>query len=169
MALLDAQRDFRPTTYMEWNRNANRTANWLASLGVKQGTLVGILSMNCVEYLDIWFACGKLGAIMQTLNWRLTAHELCGLLRDATPLLLIYGPDFVAQASALRELCIRNRALRGSRSCRQGLARRPGFCRPRRLFERSSTPRRTNLGLALGDLLHGRHHGPAQRRHTHPR
>src|SRR5438045_3415731 len=85
VALLDAQRDFRPTTYKEWNRAANRTANWLASVGVKQGDLVAVLSPNCVEYLDVWFACGKLGAIMQTLNCRLTSHELSGLLNDGTP------------------------------------------------------------------------------------
>ena len=41
--------------------------------------------MNCVEYLDVWFACGKLGAILQTLNWRLTPHELGGLIDDALP------------------------------------------------------------------------------------
>lgn len=103
VALLDAQRDFRHTTYREWNRNANRTANWLASLGVKQGDLVAVLAINCVEYLDVWFACGKLGAIMQTLNWRLTAHELGGLLAEATPRLLIYGPDFVSQTAAIEE------------------------------------------------------------------
>ncbi|MFL5732111.1 MAG: AMP-binding protein, partial [Chloroflexia bacterium] len=103
VALLDAQRDFRPVTYKEWNRAANRTANWLASLGVKQGDLIAVLSVNCVEYLDIWFACGKLGVIMQTLNWRLTPHELTGLLAEATPAVLLYGGDFSEQAAGLRE------------------------------------------------------------------
>jgi fatty-acyl-CoA synthase len=98
VALIDAQRDFTPITYREWNRTANRTANWLRALGVGRGDLVAILAMNCVEYLDVWFACGKLGAVMQTLNWRLTAPELAVLLLDATPSVLIYGPEFAAQA-----------------------------------------------------------------------
>src|SRR4051812_48256664 len=76
VALIDAQRDYREITYREWNRAANRTAHWLRALGVGQGDLVAILAQNSVEYLDLWFACGKIGAIMQTLNWRLTAHEL---------------------------------------------------------------------------------------------
>lgn len=102
VALIDAQRDYRHITYSEWNRAANRTANWLRTLGIGQGQLVAVLSMNCVEYLDVWFACGKLGAIMQTLNWRLTGRELVALLQDATPRVLIYGPDFAAQVEAIQ-------------------------------------------------------------------
>ncbi|MEO8288067.1 MAG: long-chain fatty acid--CoA ligase [Chloroflexota bacterium] len=102
VALVDAERGNRPVTYREWNRAANRTANRLRSLGVGRGDLVAVLSMNCVEYLDIWFACGKLGAIMQTLNWRLTATELSALLGDAVPHVLIYGSNFNAQVNAIR-------------------------------------------------------------------
>ena len=102
VALIDAQRDYQPITYREWNRAANRTANFLRELGVHQSDRVAILALNCVEYLDVWFACGKLGAIMQTLNWRLTANELIGLIADATPAVLIYGPDFLPQVEAIR-------------------------------------------------------------------
>lgn len=102
VALLDAQRDYMPITYREWNRQANRTARWLAEIGVRQGDLVAVLSMNCVEYLDIWFACGKLGAVMQTLNWRLATAELVALLKDVTPRVLVYGPDFVSQVQAIQ-------------------------------------------------------------------
>ena len=41
-----------------------------------KGDRVAVLAHNSVEYLDLWFACGKLGAILQTLNWRLTPREL---------------------------------------------------------------------------------------------
>ncbi len=102
VALIDAQHDYRPITYREWNHAANRTAHWLRSLGVQKGDRVAVLALNCVEYLDVWFACGKLGAIMQTLNWRLTPHELSGLIDDATPAVLIYGSEFETAANALR-------------------------------------------------------------------
>src|SRR6476661_8075310 len=94
-ALIDTLHDDRPITYREWNAAANQTANLLCDLGVGKGDRVAVLAMNCVEYLDLWFACGKLGAIMQTLNWRLTPHELSGLLADGTPSVLVYGPEFV--------------------------------------------------------------------------
>lgn len=102
VALIDAQRDFRLITYRDWNRAANRTANFLRDLGVTKGDRVAVLAMNCVEYLDVWFACGKLGAILQTLNWRLTPHELIGLIDDATPSVLIYGGEFESAVQAIR-------------------------------------------------------------------
>jgi fatty-acyl-CoA synthase len=58
--------------------------------------------MNCTEYLDLLFACAKLGAILQPLNWRLSANELRGLLADAEPVVLVHGPDFLAQVQAVR-------------------------------------------------------------------
>ncbi len=93
----------RRITYRQWNRQTNRLANWLREdLGVHKGDRVAVLAMNCVEYLDVWFACGKLGAILQNLNWRLAVPELESLINDAAPTTLIYGEDFVEQINALR-------------------------------------------------------------------
>ena len=92
----------RLITYRDWNTSANRTANYLRSLGVGHGDRVAVYSSNCLEYLDVWMACGKIGAILQNLNWRLTVSELEALLKDATPALLIYSDDYRAQVNALR-------------------------------------------------------------------
>jgi fatty-acyl-CoA synthase len=103
VALVDATRAMRPITYREWNRAANRTARLLGErLGVGKGDRVAVLALNCVEYLDIWFACGKLGAILQNLNWRLTARELAALIDDAAPAVLVYDAAFAAQVAELR-------------------------------------------------------------------
>lgn len=100
-ALIDAVRDGRAITYAEWNRAANRTAWLLRELGVRKGDRVAILAMNCVEYLDLWFACGKLGAVLQTLNVRLTPRELASLVSDAAPTVLVYGAECVPHVQAL--------------------------------------------------------------------
>jgi fatty-acyl-CoA synthase len=63
---------------------------------------VAILAGNCVEYLDLVFACAKLGAILQTLNWRLTARELAELITDAGPVALVYGPGLDETVTDLR-------------------------------------------------------------------
>ncbi|MDY7226359.1 acyl-CoA synthetase [Hyalangium rubrum] len=103
VALIDALRGERPITFREWNATAQRTAHLLHdTLGVRRGDRVAVLAMNCVEYLDLLFACAKLGAILQPLNWRLSPEELKGLLADAEPLVLVYGPDFQAQVEAVR-------------------------------------------------------------------
>ena len=103
VALIDTLHDKRRITYREWNRKVNRTANFLRqALGVQKGDRIAILAMNCVEYLDLWFACGKIGAIIQLLNWRLTPHELTGLLDDATPTVMVYSKEFATQIEAVR-------------------------------------------------------------------
>src|ERR1043165_7385553 len=59
--------------YARWNADVDRTARFLGErLSVGRGDRVAALAMNCVELLDLWFACGKLGAVFQPLNWRLT-------------------------------------------------------------------------------------------------
>ncbi|WP_224240374.1 acyl-CoA synthetase [Hyalangium gracile] len=103
VALIDALRGDRRVTWREWNAAAHRTARLLHdTLGVRRGDRVAVLAMNCVEYLDVVFACAKLGAILQPLNWRLSPEELKGLFADAEPVVLIYGPDFQAQVDAVR-------------------------------------------------------------------
>ena len=95
VALVDAANGNRPITYRQWNQAANRSAQLLKTLGVGKGDRVAVLAHNCVEFLDVWFACGKLGAILQPLNWRLTTRELVALIRDAEPKVLVHGPEFV--------------------------------------------------------------------------
>ncbi len=103
VALLDALDGGRRITFDTWNAQANRTARFLHdALGVRMGDRVAVLAFNCVEYLDIWFALGKLGAILQNLNWRLAAPELCGLLNDAGPVVFIYGHEFAPLVETLR-------------------------------------------------------------------
>lgn len=103
VALIDAIHGERRITFREWNAAAHRTALLLHdTLGVRRGDRVAVLAMNCVEYLDLLFACAKLGAILQPLNWRLSPEELKGLLADAEPVVLVYGPDFQAQVEVVR-------------------------------------------------------------------
>lgn len=103
VAIVDTLHGDRRVSYREWNQVANRTACFLRDrLGIVKGDRVAVLAMNCVEYLDVWFALGKLGGVMQNLNWRLTPHELTGLIRDVSPKALIYGSEFTAQVNEMR-------------------------------------------------------------------
>ncbi|HOW56968.1 MAG TPA: long-chain fatty acid--CoA ligase [Smithellaceae bacterium] len=90
-------------TYAQWNKSTNQTAYYLQSLGIGKGDRVAILAGNCMEYLETWFACNKLGSIMQSLNWRLTPVELKGIIDDASPQVLIYSGDFSELAASLQK------------------------------------------------------------------
>ena len=94
LALVDAHTG-RTFTYAEFNERANRFASFLKdTLGLKQGDRVSILAQNGTDYYEVLFACGKMGAILNTLNWRLAVPELEFILNDCSPRVLIYEPMF---------------------------------------------------------------------------
>jgi fatty-acyl-CoA synthase len=93
-------------TYRQLNRRANQLAHWLReTAGVGRGDRVGILALNGVEYLDAFFACGKLGAILAPFNWRSHWRELVELIRQTTPRVLLFSADFTEVVSQLRPEC----------------------------------------------------------------
>ena len=81
-------------TFREWNERVNRTANYLRSLGVEKGDRVSVYASNCPEYLDLFWAAGKIGFVLHNLNWRLTVHELTQIIADAEPVVLFYSADW---------------------------------------------------------------------------
>ena len=90
------------TTYFEWNQRANRTANYLKQLGVSKGDRVAVYASNVVEYLDLFWAAPKIGAILQNLNWRLTVHELKGIVESGAPKVLVYSKEWRDQVEELK-------------------------------------------------------------------
>jgi fatty-acyl-CoA synthase len=96
LAIVDAGKTpHRTFTYRELNDRANRLANWLREgAGIQKGDCVAILAHNGVEFLDTFFACGKLGAILVPFNWRLHWREIQQLVENTSPKVLIYSDDF---------------------------------------------------------------------------
>ncbi|OJU36938.1 MAG: acid--CoA ligase [Alphaproteobacteria bacterium 65-37] len=91
----------RKLTYRELDRRTGQLTAALAARGIGKGDRVALLAPNCPEYFELQFACGRLGAIMLPLNWRLTVPELEYILGDSTPKLLVHDRSFAAQAEAL--------------------------------------------------------------------
>lgn len=102
-ALIDTLNGNQEVTYRAWNLSANQTANYLHHrFEINKGDRVAVLAKNCVAYLDTWFGLGKLGGILQNLNWRLSARELIGLVDDAGPKVLLYESEFADQVNEIR-------------------------------------------------------------------
>ncbi len=96
LAVVDTGKADRPHyTYAQMNTRANRLANWLADeVGVGKGDRIGIVAHDGVEFLDAFFACGKLGAILACYNWRMHWRELWSVVNDTTPKVLIFSDEF---------------------------------------------------------------------------
>ena len=81
-------------TYGELNERTNRAASALASFGVGHGDRVAVLAENRPEYVEVFFACAKLGAVVVPVSWRLSDHEIRWQLEDSSPKALITAPTW---------------------------------------------------------------------------
>jgi fatty-acyl-CoA synthase len=88
-------------TYRQMNERANRLAGWLRRSGVHKGDRVAVLACDGVEHLDLFFACGKLGAIHTALNWRLHPQELADICAHVEPGTLLFSADYAEKAASL--------------------------------------------------------------------
>ncbi len=86
-------------TYRELNEKANRLAAYLQrDQQLKSGDRVAVVSKNNIEYLILFFACAKIGAVLVPLNYRLPQAGLLELISDCNPHLLIYSEEFKESA-----------------------------------------------------------------------
>ena len=101
----------REITWGVFNEKANRFANLLLSRGIKKDDKVGILLMNCLEWLPIYFGILKTGAIAVPLNFRYDADEIeyCVDLADVD--ILVFGPEFIGRVEEIAEKISKNRLL----------------------------------------------------------
>lgn len=101
----------REITWKVFDEKANRFANLLLSRGVKKGDKVGILLMNCLEWLPIYFGILKTGALAVPLNFRYTADEIKYCLDLAEVDILMFGPEFIGRIEEIAEDISKNRLL----------------------------------------------------------
>jgi fatty-acyl-CoA synthase len=101
-ALVDRARGER-LTYPELDAMADRWAALLRAQGIGRGDIVSTLAGNRSEMVAALYACGRIGAALLPLNWRLAAPELAPILADARPKLLLGESRFRERAEdALR-------------------------------------------------------------------
>lgn len=101
----------REITWSVFNEKANRFANLLISRGIKKDDKVGILLMNCLEWLPIYFGVLKTGALAVPLNFRYDADEIeyCVDLADVN--ILVFGPEFIGRVEEIADKIGRTRLL----------------------------------------------------------
>lgn len=93
----------REISWNVFNEKANRVANLLLSRGVKKGDKVGILLMNCLEWLPIYFGILKTGGVAVPLNFRYTAEEIRYCVELADVNILFFGPEFIGRVEEIAD------------------------------------------------------------------
>jgi len=91
----------REMTWKDFDRRANRFANLLLSRGLKKGTKVAVLLMNCLEWLPVYFGILKAGCLAVPMNYRYSSDEIKYCLELADVEVLVFGPEFVTRMDAI--------------------------------------------------------------------
>ncbi|WP_338780830.1 fatty acid--CoA ligase [Metabacillus sp. FJAT-52054] len=101
-ALADVSRGIR-RTFSEWKTDVNQCANALHEAGVKKGDRVSTFLFNCAELATVFFACSKIGAVLNPINFRLKSQEVAFILTDCSPKLVLFEKALTPEIDALHE------------------------------------------------------------------
>ena len=82
-------------SYRTLNERIARLANALAGLGVEAGQTVAVMDWDSHHYLECFFAVPMMGAVLQTVNVRLSPEQILFTLNHAGADLLLVNRDFL--------------------------------------------------------------------------
>ena len=85
----------RAFTYREIDRLSNRLANGLARLGVERGHTVLLMLNNSIDFIGLWCALGKLGAIEVPINCSYKGQLLARVITDSRARLVIADAEYL--------------------------------------------------------------------------
>ncbi len=95
-------RDAQRYTYHDLNERIQRLANALTSLGIGPGDTVAVFDYDSPRYLECFFAVPMMGAVLQTVNWRLSTDQISFTLNHAQAKAVIVHSDFVPIVETIR-------------------------------------------------------------------
>jgi len=80
-------------TYADWYKRTSQLAGALRSLGIKKGDRVASFSLNNHRHMELYFGVPCMGAVLHTLNIRLSAENLVYIINHAEDRILFIDED----------------------------------------------------------------------------
>ncbi|MGZ0018683.1 fatty acid--CoA ligase [Nitrosomonas sp. wSCUT-2] len=96
-------RDRRRMSYREVYARVNRFAGALAASGVALGDVIAVMDHDSHRYLECYFAIPMYGAVMMTVNSRLTPDQIAYTLNHSQASLLLLHTDFIPVIESIRK------------------------------------------------------------------
>ena len=95
-------RDEMRYTYRDLNDRIHRLAGGLADMGIKEGDVVAVFDYDSNRYLECFFAIPMMGAVLQTVNWRLSVDQIVYTLNHAEARMIVINSDFLPILKAIK-------------------------------------------------------------------
>lgn len=87
-------RDLTRYNYFELNKRIRKLANVLTNLGIRAGDTVAVLDYDSPRYLELYFAIPMIGAILHTVNYRLSPEQVLYTMNHAEDKIVFTNTDF---------------------------------------------------------------------------
>jgi fatty-acyl-CoA synthase len=88
-------RDVKRLTYADLRDRISRLGSALVKIGVRPGDTVGVLDWDSNRFLEAFFAIPMMGAILQTVNIRLSPEQVAYTIDHAGSSTLLVNDEFV--------------------------------------------------------------------------
>jgi fatty-acyl-CoA synthase len=95
-------RDLRRFTYLEIRERIGRLASALSKAGVVPGNTVGALDWDSHRFLEAFFAIPMMGAVLQTVNVRLSPEQIAYTIDHAGATTLLVNDEFVGLLEGIK-------------------------------------------------------------------
>lgn len=96
-------RDQMRYSYTTFNERVARLANVLNQAGVKAGDTVAVMDWDSHRYLECMFAVPMVGAVLHTINIRLSPEQILYTMNHAEDRFVLVNSDFVALYQGIAE------------------------------------------------------------------
>ena len=95
-------RDQLTITYKTWQERVRRLANALTAIGVQQGSTVAVMDFDSHRYLEAYYAVPMMGAVLHTINVRLSSEQMLYTIDHAEDDVIICNAEFIPLLEAIR-------------------------------------------------------------------
>jgi long-chain acyl-CoA synthetase len=89
-------------TFSDYNTRINKIINTLFNMNCRKRDIIGILSWNCLQFVEIYGVAMKGGFISAPFNPRLKDNELEYIINNSEANTLFIGPEFIDITNDLR-------------------------------------------------------------------
>lgn len=93
----------RSITWATIHERAKRLSGALQSLGLGPGDRIALLSKECIEVYEHFFACMMIGAVRVGVNWRYSGREMLHVIRNSGVTHCIVASDCLESMTAIEE------------------------------------------------------------------
>ncbi|QXE92107.1 fatty acid--CoA ligase [Geomonas subterranea] len=95
-------RDLYRGNYRQLRERVGRVANMLTSLGVRPGQTVAVMDWDSHRYLELFFAVPMIGAVLHTINVRLSPEQILYTIDHAEDDVMLVNAEFLPIMEQIR-------------------------------------------------------------------